>query len=78
MRGQFVTTLAVMKKTEQVRLPVDLMKDVRSTSSVLGESANDYVARVVREALRKDMPRAAKILTKRAEQAGQEHEHDEE
>lgn len=67
-------TLTVMKKTEQVRLPVELLKDVRSTSSVLGESPNDYIARVVREALRRDMPRAAKMLTKRADQASHEGE----
>lgn len=69
-------TLPVMKKTEQVRLPVELMKDVRSTANVLGESPNDYIARVVREALRRDMSRAAKLLTKRAEQAG--HDDDQE
>lgn len=69
-------TLSGMKKTEQVRLPVELLKDVRSTSSVLGESSNDYIARVVREALRKDMPRAAKLLTKRAEQAGHDETHE--
>ncbi len=65
-------TLSVMAKktTEQVRLPVDLMNDVRATAPVLGETATNYVARVVREALKRDMTRAAKELTKRAQQPG--------
>lgn len=58
-----------MKKTEQVRLPVELMRDVRSTSSVFDEAPNEYIERIVREALKRDMPKAAKLLTKRAEQA---------
>ena len=67
-------TLSGMKKTEQVRLPVDLLHDVRWTASVLGESANDYIARVLRESLRRDMQKAAKLAAKRAEQAGHEEE----
>jgi hypothetical protein len=60
-------------KTEQVRLPADLMENVRMTCSAFGEAANEYVARVVREALRRDMPKAAKIIAKRAaEQGGKE------
>ena len=54
-------------KTEQVRIPLDLMRDVRATAPVLGESASDYVARVLRDAVRRDMPRAARELTKRAQ-----------
>lgn len=74
------TLLRMAKKktpTEQVRLPVDLMRDVRSTSPVLGEAPNDYVARVVREALKRDMARAAKILTRRAQQADGDQPEDE-
>jgi hypothetical protein len=60
-------------KTEQVRLPVELMNDVRLTCPAFGEAANEYVARAVRELLRREMSKAAKVLTKRAaEQGGKE------
>ncbi len=56
--------------TEQVRLPADLLEVVRATSPALGEQPGDYIARVVREALKKDIPRAAKALSRRAQQSG--------
>jgi peptidase E len=62
------------KQTEQVRLPADLMANVRATAPVLGESATAYVARVVREALKRDMPKAAKELTRRSQQTGAKEE----
>lgn len=67
LRGWSVSpTLAGMgkKQTEQVRLPVDLMEVVRRTAPALGETPGDYIARVVREALKRDIPRAAKVLDK--------------
>lgn len=54
------------KKTEGVRLPVDLLEDVRATAPALGETAPGYIARVVREALDRDMAEAAKRLAERA------------
>lgn len=56
--------------TEQVRLPKDLMNDVRMTCGAFDEAPNEYVARAVRELLRREMPKAAKIISKRAEQTG--------
>lgn len=53
------------------KIPSDLMWDIRIVASVLGESVPEYIARVVREALKKDMPRAAKLFAKQAENAGQ-------
>ncbi len=66
------TLVGMAKKTEQPRLPVDLMQDVRAVAPALGETPNEYIARVVREALKKDIPRAAKALAKRAEHGGKE------
>jgi hypothetical protein len=55
-----------MKKTEQVRIPTDLMHEVRWIAPLLGESATDYVARLVAEGVKKDAPRAANAAAKRA------------
>lgn len=60
--------------TEQVRLPSDLLEAVRATAPALGEQANDYIARVTREALKRDIPRAAKALARRAQQSGSTEE----
>jgi hypothetical protein len=59
-------------KTEQVRLPVELMKDVRFAAAALEEQPNAYVARVVREALRRDLPKAQRTLAKRIADQGAE------
>lgn len=60
-------------KTEQVRLPAEMMHDVRMTCPAFNEAPNEYVARAVRELLRREMTKAAKTLAKRAaEQGGKE------
>ncbi len=57
-------------KTEQVRIPADLAKDARVVSAELGESLPEYVSRVLRQAVQKDLPKVSKLIAKRAEQAG--------
>ncbi len=66
------------RSTEQVRIPVDLMNNVRATASIQGvESAPEFVVRAIRELLKKEMPRAAKEMVKRAQQAGEPVREDE-
>ena len=61
--------------TEQVRVPVDVMNNVRMTAPSFNEQPHEYVTRAVRDALRRDMAKAAKLLAKRAaEQGGAESE----
>lgn len=62
-------TLLSMGKTVQVRLPADLYRDASLCAGAFDEAIIEYINRVVREATRRDLPRAAKIVTKRAEQA---------
>ena len=65
-------TLQLMGKTVQVRIPADLWKDASICAGAFDEGITEYVTRVVKEATRRDLSRAAKIVTKRAEQAGRE------
>ena len=73
LRGSVVAdTLLSMGKTVQVRLPADLWKDASLCAGAFDEAITEYVTRVVREATRRDLPKAARMITKRAEQAGRE------
>jgi hypothetical protein len=66
-----------MAKTIQVRLPAELVEDAALCARAFGESTPAYVARLVRDAVRRDLPRAAKLINKRAEQAESRGEADE-
>lgn len=70
-------TLPSMAKTIQVRLPADLVDDAGLVAKAFGESTPGYIARVVRESTRRDFPKAAKLIAKRAEQAGSRGESEE-
>lgn len=59
-----VATLLPMKENEQVRVPTSLTGKARIVSQALhGESMPDYVARVLKEALDRDFPLAAKRIS---------------
>ncbi len=60
-----------------IGIPTDLMNDVRATASIQGESAPEFVIRAIRELLKKEMPKAAKEMVKRAEKAGEAPREDE-
>jgi len=59
-------------KTEQVRLPVSLMDDVRQACGAFDEAPNAYVARAVRELLDREMEEAARRIAQRAAQRAAE------
>jgi hypothetical protein len=65
-----VTIAGMAKKTEQIRIPVDLANDARIVASALGTSLPQYVTDLVQQAVRRDLPKAAKIVSKRASQFG--------
>lgn len=62
------TTVSSMSKTEQVRIPADLARNARIVCAALDETLPEYVARVLREAIARDLPRAAKTVNAVAEQ----------
>lgn len=62
-------TLERMSRTEQVRIPKDLAADARIVAAALNESLPEYVARKLREAVKKDMPRASQIVQQRLKQS---------
>lgn len=64
-------TLPAMK-TIQVRIPEDLADEAVVCGRMTGERLTAYVTRVIREAVKRDLPRAAKHFAKRAEQTGRE------
>jgi hypothetical protein len=66
------STLAIMGKTEQVRVPTEVMDEVRMTCAAFKEAAHEYVTRAVQEALRRDMPEAAKIISRQAAKKSQD------
>lgn len=64
-------TIARMAKTEQVRIPVDLAENARIVAASMGISMPEYVSDVVRAAVSRDLPKAAKIVARKAaEQTG--------
>jgi len=60
-------TVSLMKR-EQPRVPAEVMEAVRMICGAFSERPNEYVTRVLREAIARDTPRAAKILANRVRQ----------
>lgn len=65
--------LGDMPKTEQVRIPIDVVENARMVASAFKQSVPEYVTEIVQAALARDLPKAAKILAERAEQANKGH-----
>lgn len=66
------TLLAMSRKpkTEQIRLPTEVANDLRTIAVALKTSMPRLLEDLSRAYVRKEMPRAVKLLAKRAEQIG--------
>ena len=66
-------TLDTMAKgSEQVRIPSSVIADIRIIAAAFGETIPSYVARILREASKRDYPKAVKKISERTERAGEE------
>lgn len=66
-------TIERMAKTEQIRVPTDVTRDARICATELyGESLPEYVARVLREAVARDLRAAADRINERAKGSSDE------
>lgn len=68
LRGDtMAATMTGMGKTEQIRLPAELVRDARICAQELhGESLPEYVTRALRDVVNREFPRAAAQIAKRA------------
>jgi hypothetical protein len=67
----FGTLERMPKGSDQVRIPSSLVADLRIIAPALGETVPSYVARVLREAAKRDYPKALKKISERADKVGE-------
>jgi hypothetical protein len=63
--GEAETTKDAMAKTEQVRIPIELGRDGRLVAAALGVPFTQYVEDVLRQAIKRDLPKVKTFLDKR-------------
>lgn len=58
-------TLERMAKSESLRVPSEITRDIKVIAPALGETVPTYVARVLKEAVKRDHPKAMKKIAER-------------
>lgn len=61
------------QKTAQIRVPIPLVGDIALIAAAMGKSVPEYVEDILRAAVARDLPKAAKLATSRAEAATRPH-----
>ena len=61
------TTLSSMAKTVQIRVPAELVGDIAIVAAAFGTTASKYAEEVLKAAVVRDLPQAAKVVKDRVD-----------
>ena len=64
----------VPMSTEQVRIPKEIMDNVRIIAAAFGQGSPEYVREVLAKAVKRDLPKAQKIISERIDRTQKDQE----